>query len=409
MSSTLGKYTLHEELGRGGFATVYRATHATLQTEAAVKVLSPALAQDDKARQRFMREAQAASALDHPHIVRILDMDEDQGQVFIAMEYLPGGDLKCWIKEHGPLARPDLLRILGQVAAALDYAHGKGMLHRDVKPGNILLDASGGAHLSDFGLVRPADAPHLTQLGSVVGTATYCAPEQAEARPDIDGRADQYALAVVAYELIVGQPPFSGESSTAVSLMHVTKPPPPPSSQRPEVPAEIDETLLKALAKQPGQRYASCNEFVRALEAAYKDSDVRRFKEMVAEARQALEGGDYAALRQRLDAARTLLPDDASQRDLLLELDQTRQQAETYQQIGKDWHSAVQKGQAVLEAFPDYPDPQGLFLALELRKLRRLPPRLEKALQIAAGSLLGLGGLALALYLAFIWITRKGG
>ena len=139
----LGKYTLHEELGRGGFATVYRATHGTLGTEAAVKVLSPSLAADEKARQRFIQEAQTASALEHPHIVRILDLDEAADQVFIAMEYLPGGDLKQRIQKQGALGEGEALGILRQVAEALDYAHARGVLHRDVKPSNILFDQKG--------------------------------------------------------------------------------------------------------------------------------------------------------------------------------------------------------------------------------------------------------------------------
>ena len=141
--TTLGKYTLHEELGKGGFAAVYRATHNTLGTEAAVKVLSPSLAADEKARQRFIQEAQTASALEHPHIVRILDLDEAADQVFIAMEYLPGGDLKQRIQKQGALGEGEALGILRQVAEALDYAHARGVLHRDVKPSNILFDQKG--------------------------------------------------------------------------------------------------------------------------------------------------------------------------------------------------------------------------------------------------------------------------
>jgi len=143
----LGKYTLHEELGRGGFATVYRATHGTLGTEAAVKVLSPSLAADEKARQRFIQEAQTASALEHPHIVRILDLDENADQVFIAMEYLPGGDLKQRIEKQGALGEGEALGILRQVAEALDYAHVRGVVHRDVKPSNILFDQKGAARV----------------------------------------------------------------------------------------------------------------------------------------------------------------------------------------------------------------------------------------------------------------------
>ena len=404
---TLSKYTLHEELGRGGFATVYRAVHTNLGTQVALKVLNPALNEDETARQRFMREAQAASALDHPHIVRILDMDEDRGQVFIAMEYLEGGDLKHWIEAHGPLARPDLLRILEQVASALDYAHALGMLHRDVKPGNILMDAAGVARLSDFGLVRPPDAPHLTQIGSVVGTAAYVSPEQAEARPEIDGRADQYSLAVVAYELLAGQLPFQGESATAVSLMHLTKAPPTPSSLNAEIPAEVDEALLKALAKQPAERYASCSEFVRTLGAAFQSSDLRRFRELLADGRALLAEGQYDQVRQRLEAARSLLGERAELRDALAELETARRQAEAYEQGVKDWQTARQKAQSVLDLFPDYPDTQGVFDTLGLRKApRRMPPAKEIARQVVVGLLLGIPAAMAVLYLGLRIIEK---
>jgi serine/threonine-protein kinase len=404
----LGKYILHENLGQGGFATVYRATHATLQTEVAVKLLSPALVDDEKSRQRFIREAQSASALNHPHIAQVIDLDEDGDQFYIVMDYFPGGDLKRWAEAHAPLARSDLLRILGQMAAALDYAHAQGMLHRDVKPGNILIDLAGNAHLGDFGLVRPADAPHLTQVGSVVGTATYIAPEQAESRPDIDARADQYSLAVVAYELLAGAPPFSGDNSTAVSLLHITKPPPAPSSQNPAVPVEVDDVLLKGLKKAPAERYPTCAALVKALEEAFHLSDQRRLREALEQARGLLAEGKFAEVRSCLEYARSLLGERPELAEALVELDQKRHQAEAYEQGVKAWQSARQKAQAVLELLPDYPDPQGVFATLKLRKPRwHLPPVAEIARQAGVGLLLGLPVVALLLYLAFWWITRE--
>lgn len=403
--TTLGKYQLQKELGRGGFATVYLAKHATLHTDAAVKVLHTGMAADDRTRQRFVREAQTASTLDHPHIVHILDLEEDQGQVFIAMEYLPGGDLKRWMTDHSPVEFKEQLRILGEIADALDYANGQGLVHRDVKPSNILLDENGGAHLSDFGLVRPPDAPHLTQIGSVVGTATYISPEQAESRPEIDGRSDQYSLAIVAYELFVHQAPFSGENSTAVAIMHVTKPPPAPSSLNPEVPVEVDAVLLRALAKQPADRYPTCADFIKALRSAWDASDMRRFRELMSETRALLAQGDYAQAHQCMLAARSLVGDRPDQRQALAELEAQRQQAETYEQGVKDWQAAGLKAQEVLDRFPEYPDPQGLFVTLDLRQPpRRLPSAREIARQVGLGLAIGLPVLGLVLYSAFRWI-----
>jgi len=405
--TTLGKYTLHEEIGRGGFAIVYRATHNTLGTEAAVKVLSPGLAADEQARQRFIQEAQTASALEHPHIVRILDLDEQAGQVFIAMEYLPGGDLKARLAKGGPLAQGEALEILRQVAEALDYAHARGVLHRDVKPGNILFDQKGSIRLCDFGLVRVAEAPRLTQLGSVVGTAAYISPEQAEARP-LTGRADQYSLAVLAYELLTGKTPFSGEGSTAVALMHVTKVPPPPSSLNPRVTPEMDSALLKALAKDPAGRYTSCLEFVQALEGAVGTSQRRRFRELLAEARALLEKGDFAALHTHLETLKGFETFKTSEMmDLLAELADFRNAAGHYEAMVKGWETARQNAADVLGQFPRYPDAGGVFASLGLRKPPRvrLSPR-QWALQLGAGALLGLPAAFLVLYLAFRFITR---
>lgn len=402
----LGQYDLHEELGHGGFATVYRATHTTLGNEIALKVLAPTLAGDKNARQRFIQEAQTASALEHPHIVRILDLDEDSEQVFIAMEYLPGGDLNHYIQSHGSLSQKDILRLLKQVAEALDYAHSKGVLHRDVKPGNILLGQEGSARLCDFGLVRVAEAPRLTQLGSVVGSATYISPEQAEGKT-LDGRADQYSLAVIAYELMVGKVPFQGETSTATALLHVTKSPPDPTGINPEVPAEAGAVLLQGLAKDPAKRFETCLNFVQALDAALESSQRRRYRELLTESRDLLTAGKFAEARVSMDNARRLLLDRPDMQDALSELEAARKSAETYEQVVKDWDLARQKAQDVLESFPDYPDPQETFVALGFRKAHwKFPPLQELARQAGLGLLLGLPLMWLMLKLTSLWITR---
>ena len=402
----LGKYQLHEELGRGGFATVYRATHETLGTEVAVKVLNPALAGDEAARGRFIQEAQTASDLEHPHIVRIDDLDQDGEQVFLAMEYLPGGDLKSWLDQRGETQRGEILALLAQVAGALDYAHQQGVMHRDVKPTNILLDADGNAHLCDFGLVRVADAPRLTRVGSVVGTASYVSPEQAESKT-IDGRADQYSLAVVAFELFAGELPFTGEASTAISLMHVTKLPPVPSSLNPDVPNDVDEVLLKALAKEPDNRYATCAAFIEALDGAWEASEREYIRKLMAESRELLAQGDYTAMRACLDEARKMLANRPEMSETLAELESARQAAQTYEKISKGWDTAERKARDVLDIFPSFPDPDGIFVTLGLRKApRKLPPPSELVRQVALGLGIGLPAAAFILYLAFLYITR---
>ena len=406
MMTQLGKYQLHEELGRGGFATVYRATHETLGTEVAVKVLNPALAGDEAARGRFIQEAQTASDLEHPHIVRIDDLDQDGEQVFLAMEYLPGGDLKSWLGQRGDTRRGEILKLLSQVAQALDYAHQQGVLHRDVKPTNILLDADGDAHLCDFGLVRVADAPRLTRVGNVVGTASYVSPEQAESKP-LDGRADQYSLAVVAYELFVGELPFTGEASTAISLMHVTKPPPVPSSINPDIPTEMDEVLLRALSKTPEERFVNCETFIKTLEGALEASERAHIRLLMTESRELLAKGDYATMRERLEEARKMLANRPEMKETLAELESARQAAQNYEQISKGWDTARRKASDVLELFPHFPDPEGVFATLGLRKAHQKPlPLSELVRQIALGLGIGLPAAALLIYLAFLYITR---
>ena len=242
----LGNYSLHEKLGSGGFATVYRSTHANLGIEYAIKILKQKYLDDEAVRERFVREAQTASALEHSNIVRIHDLVNEPENIYLVMDFLPEGDLYKWQSKKDAVSQSEYISILGQIADALDYAHSQenSILHRDVKPSNILMDQHGKAYLSDFGLVQIAKASHLTQIGQVVGTPDYISPEMAESKQDIDGRSDQYSLAIVAYELLVGELPFTGDSPTSVSIMHVTKVLPVPSEINSELPIEFNDVLL---------------------------------------------------------------------------------------------------------------------------------------------------------------------
>jgi len=404
--TNLGHYSLHEELGRGSFATVYRAIHGALGNQVAIKVLLPGLGADENIRKRFTQEAQSASMLEHPNIVRILDLDEDNGQVFLAMECVTGSDLKKRAAMPGALTYKELVLVLSQVADALDYAHSHGILHRDVKPSNILLASDGSAHLCDFGLVQVAESSPLNPLGGVAGTAAYISPEQAESKK-LDGRADQYSLAVVAYELLVGELPFKGDSSTAVALLHVTRQPPNPCELNPQLPSEVGEVLLKGMAKDPGQRYATCREFTQALKAALEESQLGQYRKHLAEARALLESGRVGDARTKLDAARKLVVDAPDLQESLADLDATSRIADTYEQMLADWQTAQEKANSVLSLIPDYPDPQGIFTVLGLRKQSwKMPPPKELILQIGLGLLVGLPFLVLMLTLAFGWITR---
>ncbi|MGB1254067.1 MAG: protein kinase domain-containing protein [Candidatus Promineifilaceae bacterium] len=247
----LGKYELIKEIGRGAYATVWLGKHAFLQTEVAIKRLIPTIVNDDETSQRFIQEAQTASQLDeHDNIVQIEDLGTEDGQVFIVMEYLSGGTLKQWHQQNPNAAWQTFLPILKGAAAGLDAAHARKFWHRDVKPSNILLDENRVAHLGDFGLVRIADSPHMTKIGTAIGTPTYMSPEQARGR-ELDQYSDQYSLGIVAYELLTGRVPFDNESYPSVLAMHWKEPPPPPSQVHDAVPSEADSVLLRVLSKQP--------------------------------------------------------------------------------------------------------------------------------------------------------------
>jgi WD40 repeat protein len=268
--TTLGKFEILEEIGRGGFAVVYKARDATLDRLVALKVLHPQLTADPKFLQRFHQEAQAAAGLHHPHIVTVYEAGEEAGQHYLAMAFLPGRTLDELVGE-GSLPVESAISIIEQVAEALDAIHGQGLVHRDVKPGNILVDDTGWATLLDFGIVRAAQGTRLTTTMTVLGTPDYMAPEQAEVEQadEIDWRADIYALGVVAYELLVGRAPFTGASPTAVLYKHVHEPPPTPTVLNPGLPPELEPVLLKALAKQREERFQQAGVFAASLREAW--------------------------------------------------------------------------------------------------------------------------------------------
>jgi serine/threonine-protein kinase len=272
VGSRLAGYRLQEQIGRGGMALVFRAVDERLGRPVALKILAPKLADDEEFRQRFIRESRTAAAVDDPHIIPVHDAGEAGGKLFIAMRYVPGGDVRTLLHREGPLPPARTAAIISPVASALDAAHAAGLVHRDVKPANMLLDVRPDrpdhVYLSDFGLCKSAlSTVGLTRPGQVPCTPDYTAPEQIKGLP-LDGRTDQYALACTAFELLTGQAPFHRELDTAVMYAHMQEPPPPLSSRRRGLPAAADQVFARALAKVPGNRYASCREFADALRQA---------------------------------------------------------------------------------------------------------------------------------------------
>jgi serine/threonine protein kinase/DNA-binding beta-propeller fold protein YncE len=274
VGSRLAGYRLDEQIGRGGMAVVYRAYDIRLERPVAIKVLSPELARDEAFRQRFIRESRTAAAVDHPNIIPIFEAGEANGVLFIAMRFVHGPNVQELVAAEGPLSAARACHIITQVAAGLEAAHSHGLVHRDVKPGNMLLDMAGGgdypghAYLSDFGLSKRAlSVSALTSTGQFLGTLDYVAPEQIEARA-VTGRADEYALACSAFTMLTGHPPFVRDESVAVMWAQISAPPPALTSQRPDLPAAVDEVMAKALAKVPAERYGTCPEFAAALRQA---------------------------------------------------------------------------------------------------------------------------------------------
>src|SRR5271165_1482411 len=267
-------YRLEQQIGRGGMAAVFRAQDERLDRQVALKVLAPALAQDDAFRRRFIAESRAAAAVEDPHIIPVYEAGEAGGVLFIAMRLVRGGDLRTLVAQHGPLAPARAAWILSAVASALDAAHTAGLVHRDVKPANMLLDVRPGrpdhVYLSDFGVSKEAvGSGGLTGSGQFIGTVDYAAPEQIHGHP-VDGRADQYALGCSAFELLCGHPPFFGKQWLAAMYSHLSEPPPVATSVRDELPAAVDSVFARVLAKSPADRYETCQEFASALMAALR-------------------------------------------------------------------------------------------------------------------------------------------
>jgi len=268
----LAGYQIQEQIGRGGMAVVYQALDLRLGRVVALKVLAPQLGEDEAFRQRFIRESRALAGVDHPHIIPVFEAGEAGGVLFIAMRYVEHGDVRWLLDTEGRLSPFRVCEITVQVASALDAAHAHGLVHRDVKPGNMLLAVTSNdadhVYLSDFGLSKHSLTPStLTSTGQFLGTLDYVSPEQIQGHP-VDGRADQYALACTVVEMLTGAPPFRHDDSMAIMWAQLESEPPRVTQRRPDLPSAVDEVIAAAMAKSPASRYPTCRDFALALKAA---------------------------------------------------------------------------------------------------------------------------------------------
>ncbi len=291
-------YRVRSVLGRGGMSVVYQAENLRLGNVIALKVLAPELASDDVFRARFLEESRIAASLNHPNVIPIYDMGSQEDLLYIAMRYVSGTDMRQMIKKRGRILPATALFLVGQAARALDAAHRRGLVHRDVKPGNLLIERGSDeadpdhVYLADFGITKHAmSRSGLTSTGQFLGTIDYVAPEQIRGL-SVLGLADQYSLGCVLYECLTGRVPFEKDLDAAIIWAHVEENPARPTVLRPELPPGIDEVFARVLAKRPDERYGSCREFIDAAHVALGPGAVR-----------ACEGGAMASRRRPAGAA----------------------------------------------------------------------------------------------------------
>jgi serine/threonine-protein kinase len=267
------RYELEELVGTGGMSSVYRARDQLLERYVALKVLHPHYADDEEYVERFRREARAVAQLSHPHIVTVIDRGEDGGQQFIVFEYVDGENLKQLVERTGPLPTRRAVELALEIADALAFAHKHGLVHRDVKPQNVLLTPDGDAKVTDFGIARSIDVEHgMTQTGTVLGTSNYLSPEQASGKATTPS-TDVYSLGIVLYELLTAEVPFPGENFVAVAMKHINEPPPDLLDQRPDVPLRLAAAVERAMEKDPDRRFETMNEFASELRQCLADLD----------------------------------------------------------------------------------------------------------------------------------------
>jgi eukaryotic-like serine/threonine-protein kinase len=308
-----GRYRIIRKLGAGGMANVYLAEDQELGRRVAIKILNERHANDDQFVERFRREAKNAAGLSHPNIVSIYDRGEAEGTYYIAMEYLDGRSLKELIVGRGPAPVHVAIDYTRKILDALRFSHRNGIVHRDIKPHNVIVDAEGRVKVTDFGIAR-AGTSQMTEVGSIIGTAQYLSPEQAKGAP-VDQTSDLYSVGIVLYELLTGKVPFTGDSPVEIAMKHISAIPEPPSSIRPDIPEDLDLVVLRALAKTPEERYPSAEEM---------DKDLARVAQGLAVSRETEEAATQILSRSQLTPATMVAAPPRPPADVLYEYEQPR-------------------------------------------------------------------------------------
>jgi serine/threonine protein kinase len=317
----VGSYRIIEKLGQGGMATVFKAYHPSLDRYVAIKVLHPAFKEDPQFLERFTREARVVARLEHPNIVQVYDFAEHEGQPYLVMKFIEGETLKARLQK-GPLTKAEATKTIQAIGDSLSYAHGQGVLHRDVKPSNILISKEGVVYLTDFGLARIAEAGASTLTGDMLmGTPQYISPEQARGEKDLTERTDIYSFGIVLYEIVVGRVPFSADTPFSIIHDHIYTPLPLPREVNPKIPLAIQEVLLKALAKEPEDRYASGGKLVEAFfDALSKRDEVVAVEDELAETKTVhkeevspiIASEEGAIHTQTVGSGAAVIPDETS-------------------------------------------------------------------------------------------------
>lgn len=297
------RYEIIKRLGSGGMADVYLARDTHLGREVAIKILYKRYARDEEFVARFRREAQAAAGLNHPHIVSIYDRGEAEGSYYIAMEYLDGESLKDVIAREGKIPPQRAIGIAEQILQALQFAHEHNVIHRDIKPHNIIINGRGQVKVTDFGIARAGTSAKMTETGSILGTAQYLSPEQAKGKA-VEQSSDLYSLGVVLYEMLTGRVPFEGENPVAIALKHLSDEPEPPQAINPEIPDNLNAVVMKALAKDPRDRYGDAEQFLADLERCRQNLPVAPLVAIDETARTSVIRPAAAAMMEDLDATR---------------------------------------------------------------------------------------------------------